>query len=94
MSKRTMIVGLLGLNLLLFLALVLGSYHLPAAYAQTGARAGDFACVTAKAAGQSFDVVYVLDRSEKKLHAFAPTNIQTKKHKQVAVRDLKADFGK
>ncbi|GAG39493.1 unnamed protein product, partial [marine sediment metagenome] len=45
-SKRAAVVILVGVNLLLLAALLIGSYSLPTAFAQSGARAGDFACVT------------------------------------------------
>jgi hypothetical protein len=94
-KKRSAIVLLVGLNLLLLVLLLIGSYSPAVAYAAGGAgRAGDYICVTAKAAGQSYDVVYVLDRPERKLHAFYPQSVQSRKYVHGAVRDLALDFGR
>lgn len=91
-SKRSAIAILVGVNLFL-LALLIGSGIQPAsAYAQTGGRAGDFSCVTAKTQGQSYDAVYVLDRPGRKLHVFYPTNVQRMDFAYGGYRDLKADF--
>lgn len=92
--KRTLIVVLAGLNVFFLALLLAGQYSLPAAYGQAGGRAGDFVCVTAKAAGRSYDVVYVLDRPEKKLHAFYPADVQSRKHVYAGFRELEKDFGK
>ncbi len=93
LRKRTLVAALAGLNALLLGALLMQSYSLPTAHAQAKARAGDYACVTAKAAGQSFDVVYVLDKPSRKLHAFYPSNPQASKYGYGQYRDLAADFG-
>ncbi|MCH8251892.1 MAG: hypothetical protein IID36_05505 [Planctomycetes bacterium] len=91
LTKRSVIVGLVGLNLLLLAGLVLGSYSLPAAYAQAAGRAGEFLCVTCGVTGQDYDVLYVLDLPERKLHAFIPT-IPSGKLEYATQRDLKKDF--
>jgi len=94
MTKRTAIALLAGANLLL-LALLLGSIvALPRAFAQTGGRRNGFVCVTAKAAGRSYDVLYALDLSSRKLHAFHPASAQGKKVVHADVRDLAVDFGR
>ncbi len=90
LNKRSVIVALVGLNLFLFALLALSSYSPTMAFAQAGGRAGDFSCVTAKAAGQSYDVVYVLDRQGRKLHAFYPG--AQGKFAYGKFRDLTADF--
>lgn len=89
-TKRGLIVLLVGLNALLVVALLFQFVSLPRAYAQAGG--GPMAVVTAKAAGQSFDVLYVVRGDA--LHAFYPANFQTKKHAHAATRDLKTDFEK
>ena len=94
LKKRSLIVLLVGLNLLLLGLVLVATYSPPSAFAQTGGRAGDFLCVTAKAAGQSYDVVYVLDRPARKLHAFYPKSIRTKDYAYGKYRDLAADFGR
>ena len=91
-TKRCVLVILVGANLLFLAALLIGSYSLPAAYAQGSARPGDFACVTAKAAGQSYDVLYVLDLPARKLYALYPT--QSKRLMTAPPRDLAKDFGR
>ena len=91
-GKRSILVILVGLNLFLLAVLVLGGYSLPPAYGQGGARAGDFACVTAKAAGQSYEVLYVLDVPAHKLYAFYPTSGHTSQLVATTPRDLAKDF--
>lgn len=92
-SKRSIIVLLAGINVALFVTLILASTKLPAALAQSGGggRAGDYSVVTAKTRGQSFDVVYVLQRSDKKLHAFYPSSAQGD-YQYAQFRDLSEDF--
>jgi len=92
-SKHSIIVLLVGLNLFLLGVLLIGSYSLPSAYAQSGGRAGDFALVTAKVAGQSYDAVYVLDRPSRKLFALYPTGGgQRVQFVAAPPRDLVKDF--
>ncbi len=93
MSKRFCIVALVGVNLFLLALLILGTYSLPKALAQRGGRGGGFTCVTAKGAGQNYDIVYILDQGDRKLHALRPKRTgQSVKYAAVAVRDLKKDF--
>ena len=92
LTKRSVITLLLGLNLLLMAGLVIASTSLPVAYAQAGARPGDFVCVTAKAAGQSYDVLYLLDVRERKLHALYPASAARNPLVPALPRDLAADF--
>lgn len=91
-SKRSIIVVLAGLNALLALGLLAGIISLPRAYAQSG-RGGGFVSVSAKPASQAYDVVYILDRQQEKLHAFYPANAQSGKFLYGQYRDLKKDFG-
>ena len=92
-SKRSGIVILVGLNLLLAALLVVGTYSPPAAFALSGGRGGDFACITAKTAGQNYDVVYVLDQAADKLHAFHPESANRANYTHGGFRDLRQDFG-
>ncbi len=95
LSRRSIIALLVGLNVLLGVIMLAGARFLPTASAAgKGARAGDFMCVTAKPAGQSFDVVYILDKAERKLHAFYPTSARAPKYSYGKSRDLGADFGR
>jgi hypothetical protein len=92
-TKRSTIVILVGLNLLLLAAILLPSYSLPAAHAQMRSRTGDYACVTAKAATQTYDVLYVLDVPSRKLYAFYPTAAGRRGSLTAAPpRDLVEDF--
>ncbi|UCE61643.1 MAG: hypothetical protein JSU63_07820 [Phycisphaerales bacterium] len=92
-SKRSIIALLVGLNVLLLVLLVMGSYSMPAAFAGARAPDGDYICVTAKAQGQSYDVLYMLDTKADTLHALYPTSVQSKQYATAAPRDLAADFG-
>lgn len=94
-SKRSLLVFLAGLNALLAAALFASAYSLPAALAQARGGRGGLVSVTAKAPGQTFDVLYVLDSQDQKLWAFYPTGNATRPElKPAAPRDLKADFGR
>ncbi len=92
LAKQSVVVLLVGFNLLLLAALLIGSYSPSAAYAQSRGGSGEFICVTAKAQGQSYDVFYVLDVQQDKLHAFYPVSTRTREHQWAGFRDLRADF--
>lgn len=94
LTKRSWIVLLGGVNLVLAALLVAGLAALPSAHAQGGARSGDLVTVTALAANRNFDVLYMLDVPARKLHAFYPGNVQAKTIVHAAPRDLDQDFGK
>jgi len=93
-TKRSAIPALIVVNLCLLVALLSVCFTLPIAYAQPGGRGGEYLCVTAKPAAQSFDVLYILDPSAHKLHAFYPGLPQSKLLSRAEPRDLKKDFGK
>ena len=92
-TKRAAIVLLVGLNLLLLLAMILSTWRLPTALAQAGGRGGSLASVTANVAGQSYDVLYVLDASAQKLYAVYPGGGRDGKLMASNPRDLREDFG-
>lgn len=92
LTKRSLIAGLIGLNLLLFAVLLMSSIQSPSAYAQAGGRPGNYITVTAKAAGQSFDVLYMLNPATRKLNAFYPA--RGGKYILAPERDLISDFGR
>jgi hypothetical protein len=94
MNKRVAITLLAGVNLVLLALLLSPVLGLPSAYGQVGGRGGGWVCVTGKAAGQSYDVLYALDLASRKLHAFHPASAQGKKIVHADVRDLAADFGR
>jgi len=92
LSRNSIFVFLVGINLLLLAVLLVGSYSLPAAQAQTTMAAGKFVAVTAAVDSQHYEVLYVLDLSARKLHALAPINVQTKRLEYLDTRDLEVDF--
>ncbi len=94
MTKRSIISGLAVVNAVLVAALGLASRPDPTAFAQGAGRSGGFISVTAKAAGQSYDVVYVLDVPGRKLYGYYPPGGQGGKLKPTPPRDLMKDFGK
>ena len=94
-TKRWGLVCLAGLNLFLLIALLMSSESLPAALAQVGGRpGGDFTCATAKASGQSYETLYVLDITEDKLYAFYPSPTQRNQLAPTPPRDLRMDFNR
>jgi hypothetical protein len=93
-AKGSLIAALIVVNVCLAAALLSVCFALPAAYAQAGGRGGEYLCVTAKPASQTYDVLYVLDSSAHKLHAFYPGLPQSKQLARAEPRDLKKDFGK
>ncbi|MEK6676476.1 MAG: hypothetical protein AABZ47_12595 [Planctomycetota bacterium] len=91
--KQSLVTLLVIANAVLLLALISQNSWLASAWAQArGSGGGDYVCVTAKANGQSYDVLYVLDSDQKRLHAFFPPNIQTRELVYAQSRDLKQDF--
>ena len=93
-SKRALIVLLIGINVLLFVALVVGSYSLPTAYAQVSPSGSRLVCVTAKAAGRSYDVLYTVDFPTHRMYAFYPSGGRTERLLATPPRDLPKDFGR
>lgn len=94
MGKRTAITLLAGLNVVLLGLLLSSVMGLPRALGQVGGRGGGFVCVSAKAVGQSYDVLFALDLATRKLHAFRPESVQGRKIVHADVRDLAVDFGR
>lgn len=94
MTKRSCIVLLGGLNVLLAALLVGGLVQLPRANAQFSARPGDYVTVTAKPGSQSYDVFYLLDVPSRRLHAFRPDSRQSQTLVPIPPRDLALDFGR
>lgn len=94
LSKRSMIAALAGLNGLFLAILLLGSYQSPLAFGQMAGGRGNFISVTAKPSGQSYDVLYLLDVTSRKLHAFYPSSARSKNYLHAPPRDLESDFGR
>lgn len=95
-SKRSLLACLLGLNCILAAVFLVGSVtSSPQAFGQAPAvGSSNTICVTAKASGQTFDVVYLLDVQGHKLHAFLPSGPQTRQLAYGGVRDLERDLGR
>ncbi len=93
-GRRTLLALLIGLNAVLGVSLLLEMISLPTARAQSGSPRGDFACVTAKPLGQSYDVFYMLDVRERKLHALYPSRGRRMNYVLAPPRDMAADFGR
>ena len=92
LKKRSLIVGLVGLNLVLAAALIFSLDLTPSAYAQRSGRPGDFAICTVKV-HEDFDVVYVVDQQTRLLHCFVPAKGgKDGKLTYVQTRDLESDI--
>lgn len=91
-TKRSAIALLVGLNLFLLAALVMEAVPAPTAFGQVGARPGDFVCVTARAGGATYEVLYVLDVPGRKLFGLYPPG-QDRQLKASRPRELDKDFG-
>jgi hypothetical protein len=96
MSKRAVLILLVGLNLLLLAVLLLSTYTPPAAFAQGLTRGGEFLLLTARAE-QSNDAIYLLDLRTRQLHVYR-TNFpraggEVTRVTWRASRDLIRDFG-
>lgn len=91
-SKRSIIVTLVGLNLFLLSLLLTMVLSLPSARAQGSRRGGSLACVSAKPPGWDYDVVFTLDVGAKQLYAVYPRDALAKQLAHTKPRDLLADF--
>ena len=92
-TKRSIIVALVGVNLFLLAALVLGSYSLPAAHAQGIGAGGNYIAVTCQV-DKYFDMFYLVDLQDRRLHGFLPTRQLDGTVKWVGSRNLAEDFGR
>ncbi len=90
-TKRSIITGLVGLNLSLLAAMILGNYSPPAAKAQAVGASANFVAVTCQA-DVNYDVLYVLELGRRTLHCFAPNRDQSGKVDFAGSRDLSDDF--
>ncbi len=92
MSKRAVIVLLVGANLVLLASLILGSWRLPAAYAQAAPLGQNFIMVAGEIR-DGVDALYVVDTARRRLHVFVPNRDQRNRRLfHVAYRDLQKDF--
>jgi len=69
--KRTLIVGLCGLNLLLLAGLILSSYELPAAQAQGRGRPGDYIMATCQI-HDNYEALVVINNQISGLFVWVP----------------------
>lgn len=90
LTKRSLIVALVGLNLLLAAVLIFSLNLLPVAHAARGGRPGDYAMCTVKV-HEDFDVIYILDQQVRKLHCFVPSVNHDGKLTFAQSRDLESD---
>jgi len=90
-SKRSIIVALVGLNLFLLIAVVSGSYSLPSALAQRRGSSGDYVAVTCRV-DNDYDAIYIIDLAERALHCFIPNRDRSGRVVYAGVRNLVADF--
>ena len=91
--KRSIIVALAGVNILLLLSMIFASYSLPAAHAQRVGASSNFIAVTSQA-DNDYDVLFLLDLGERRLHCFAPNRDRTGDVSLVGSRDLTHDFNR
>jgi len=90
-TKRSAIAALAGLNLILLACLLFHSYSLPTAYAQRAGASSGMVAVTAQA-DANYDVLYLLDLGQRKLHCFVPNRDRSGQFAYGGSRDLAADF--
>lgn len=90
MTKRSLIVLLIGLNMVLATTLVLLCGRLPAAHAQAAPLAANYLMVSG-VIQQSHDALYVIDLANRDLHAFE-VDRTTRRLFHRDVRDLLQDF--
>ena len=92
MSKRGIIVLLVGLNLLLLAVLILGSWKLPSAYAQAVPLNSNYLMVAGEIRDGT-DGLYVFDLSKRRMHVFVP-NVDQNNRRIIyrGARDLERDF--
>ena len=92
MSKRALIVLLLGLNLLILATLILSSWSLPAAYGQAVPLGQNYLMVAAEIR-DGVDALYIIDLPQRRLHVFVPSRDQNDRRLfHVGFRDLQRDF--
>ena len=92
MNKKSLIVLLVGLNLLLLATLILTSWQLPAAYAQAAPLGQNYVMVAGEIR-DGVDALYVIDLSNRRMHVFIPNRNQAdRKLIYSGYRDLDKEF--
>lgn len=92
MTKRAIVVFLVGVNLILLATLILAGWRLPSAYAQGVPMASNYLMVAGEIRDGT-DALYVVDLEQRRLHVFVPNNDQNNRrvvHRRF--RDLEQDF--
>ncbi len=93
--KQAVIALLAALNVGLLAILLSLASPMPAAWAQPGrGGGGGFVCATAKPSGRTYEVLFMIDPAERKLHAFYPGSPQSRQLAHAEPRELDKDFGK
>ncbi len=90
MSKRAIVILLVGVNLLLATVLILVAGRLPEAAAQAAPLSNNFVMVSGSVL-QNHDVLYVIDLANRDLHIFE-VDRSTKRIFHRDARDLLRDF--
>lgn len=94
LSKRSIIVALTGLNLLLLAALILSSYSPPAAFAQGRGRPGDFMMATCQI-HSDYDALAVFNTQKGMMYTFVPRESSGAfKLVPTGFRNMARDFGR
>jgi len=92
MTKRALIILLVGVNLVLLATLILSNWQLPAAHAQAAPVGQNFLVVAAEIKDGA-DALYVFDLSQRRMHVFVPNRDQNDRRLfHVGFRDLQRDF--
>ncbi len=92
-TKRTAIVALAVVNLLLLAGLIVSSYSLPEARAQAVGRAGNFMMVAGEVQ-EGNDALYVFDLRDRVLHTFTVGSGDRVDLVHRYTRNLARDFGR
>ena len=92
-KKHSVIAALAALNVALVWLLIAQAAPMPTAMAQAArAGGGGYVCATARAAGRTYEVLYMIDLATRRLHTFYPD--RGKLIFTAVPRDLEKDFGK
>lgn len=90
--KQFVIASLAAVNVLLLTVLISFATPLPTANAQAGRSGGaGYVCASARAAGRTYEVLYMIDLATRKMHSFYPD--RGKLLFSAVPRDLDKDFG-
>ena len=92
MTKRGLIVLLVGVNLVLLASLILMNWRPAAAYAQATPLGQNYLMVAAEIK-DGVDALYVVDLTQRRMHAFVPSrDYNDRRLFYVGFRDLQRDF--